>query len=132
MKLQNIFSSLSLWLSWPSHSFKDCFSGLTNFSPTFYDRKSHAAISQFKGKKVVGKGDSVSHAEMKSIQVLLLLVQHGANGLNLLEAQHVVLVEPLLNPAVEAQAISRVHRMGQENKTLVHRFMVIYLFAEYQ
>jgi E3 ubiquitin-protein ligase SHPRH len=40
--------------------------------------------------------------------VLLLLIQHGTNGLNLLEAQHVVLVEPLLNPAAEAQAVSRV------------------------
>jgi len=56
--------------------------------------------------------------------VLLLLIQHGANGLNLLEAQHVVLVEPLLNPAAEAQAISRVHRIGQKNKTLIHRFIV--------
>lgn len=56
--------------------------------------------------------------------MLLLLIQHGANGLNLLEAQHVVLVEPLLNPAAEAQAISRVHRIGQENRTLVHRFIV--------
>lgn len=56
--------------------------------------------------------------------MLLLLIQHGANGLNLLEAQHVILVEPLLNPAAEAQAIGRVHRIGQENKTLVHRFIV--------
>jgi len=56
--------------------------------------------------------------------VLLLLIQHGANGLNLLEAQHVVLVEPLLNPAAEAQAISRVHRIGQKQKTLIHRFLV--------
>lgn len=56
--------------------------------------------------------------------MLLLLVQHGANGLNLLEARHVILVEPLLNPAAEAQAISRVHRIGQENNTLVHRFIV--------
>ncbi|KAL3565482.1 hypothetical protein D5086_033528, partial [Populus alba] len=52
--------------------------------------------------------------ETKSVQVLLLLIQHGANGLNLLEAQHVVLVEPLLNPAAEAQA---------EKRTLVHRFI---------
>ena len=62
--------------------------------------------------------------EQQSVQVLLLLIQHGANGLNLLEAQHVVLVEPLLNPAAEAQAISRVHRIGQQNRTLVHRFIV--------
>ena len=69
--------------------------------------------------------------EPKFAQVLLLLIQHGANGLNLLEAQHVILVEPLLNPAVEAQAISRVHRIGQEKRTLVHHFIVCafsYLF----
>ncbi|EFJ18577.1 hypothetical protein SELMODRAFT_6818, partial [Selaginella moellendorffii] len=56
--------------------------------------------------------------------VMLLPTQHGANGLNLIEAQHVILVEPLLNPAVEAQAINRVHRIGQRLKTLVHRFII--------
>ena len=58
----------------------------------------------------------------KNFQVLLILIQHGANGLNLLEAQHIVLVELLLNLVAEAQTISRVHRIGQENKTLVPRF----------
>ncbi|CAK8537765.1 unnamed protein product [Lathyrus sativus] len=85
-------------------------------------RKAHTAISQFRGKQNDSKGCEGS--EPKSIQVLLLLIQHGANGLNLLEAQHVVLVEPLLNPAAEAQAISRVHRIGQKHKTLIHRFLV--------
>ncbi|KAL9315887.1 hypothetical protein ACSQ67_016888 [Phaseolus vulgaris] len=85
-------------------------------------RKAHVAISQFRGKENDTKGCEGSTP--KSIQVLLLLIQHGANGLNLLEAQHVVLVEPLLNPAAEAQAISRVHRIGQKHKTLIHRFIV--------
>ncbi|XP_058747815.1 uncharacterized protein LOC131620688 [Vicia villosa] len=85
-------------------------------------RKAHPAISQFRGKQNDSKGCEGS--EPKSIQVLLLLIKHGANGLNLLEAQHVVLVEPLLNPAAEAQAISRVHRIGQKNKTLIHHFLV--------
>ncbi|PWA98308.1 Helicase, C-terminal [Artemisia annua] len=88
-------------------------------------RKSHVAISQFKGEKVSVKANKKQkQAETNSVQVLLLLIQHGANGLNLLEAQHVILVEPLLNPAAEAQAISRVHRIGQTQKTLVHRFIV--------
>lgn len=91
-------------------------------------RKSHIAISEFRGQKSSTKGKNKRHGalqpEQKSVQVLLLLTQHGANGLNLLEAQHVILVEPLLNPAAEAQAISRVHRIGQKKRTLVHRFIV--------
>lgn len=87
-------------------------------------RKSHVAISEFRAQNSSLKRTDRQQQETKSVQVLLLLIQHGANGLNLLEAQHVVLVEPLLNPAAEAQAVSRVHRIGQEKRTLVHRFIV--------
>ncbi|KAK1388404.1 E3 ubiquitin-protein ligase SHPRH [Heracleum sosnowskyi] len=89
-------------------------------------RRSHIAINRFRGERSSLKGSGLQDCqpEIKPIQVLLILVQHGANGLNLLEAQHVILVEPLLNPAAELQAISRVHRIGQENKTIVHRFIV--------
>ncbi|ESQ52797.1 hypothetical protein EUTSA_v10016132mg [Eutrema salsugineum] len=87
-------------------------------------RKSQTAISKFKGTEKEDQKTNSHKKEAKSIQVLLLLVQHGANGLNLLEAQHVILVEPLLNPAAEAQAVGRVHRIGQEKPTLVHRFLV--------
>jgi E3 ubiquitin-protein ligase SHPRH len=47
------------------------------------------------------------------VNVLLLPYHTGSNGLNLFEASHVVMVEPTLNPAQEAQAIGRVYRMGQ-------------------
>ncbi|XP_052811504.1 E3 ubiquitin-protein ligase SHPRH-like isoform X2 [Mya arenaria] len=56
--------------------------------------------------------------------ILLLPVHSGANGLNLIEATHVILVEPVLNPAQELQAIGRVHRIGQTRPTYVHRFFV--------
>ncbi|XP_074582865.1 uncharacterized protein LOC141839101 isoform X2 [Curcuma longa] len=87
-------------------------------------RKSQVAISQFKGQENSRGEKEKGQLIAKPIQVLMMLVQHGANGLNLLEAQHVILIEPLLNPAAEAQAISRIHRVGQDKKTFIHRFIV--------
>ena len=53
------------------------------------------------------------------LRALLLPLKSGANGINLVEAQHVFLVEPLIETAVEAQAIGRVHRMSQLKPTTV-------------
>eukprot|EP00058_Branchiostoma_floridae_P018800 XP_002604289.1 hypothetical protein BRAFLDRAFT_125252 [Branchiostoma floridae] len=58
------------------------------------------------------------------IGVLLLPLHTGSHGLNIIEATHVLLVEPIINPAQEAQAIGRVHRIGQTKATVVHRFLV--------
>lgn len=59
-----------------------------------------------------------------NINVLLMPLGKGAAGLNITEATHVFLVEPNLSSSVEAQAISRVHRLSQTKHTFVHRFIV--------
>ncbi|XP_074656200.1 E3 ubiquitin-protein ligase SHPRH-like isoform X2 [Tubulanus polymorphus] len=60
----------------------------------------------------------------EDVSALLLPVHLGANGLNLIEATHVLLVDPILNVNQERQAIGRVHRIGQTKKTFVHRFLI--------
>lgn len=61
--------------------------------------------------------------EDPNVRALLIPVKCGANGLNLIEATHVLLIEPILNPGSELQAIGRVHRIGQLKPTVVHRFV---------
>ncbi|CAN0408089.1 unnamed protein product [Laminaria digitata] len=58
-------------------------------------------------------------------RALMLPVKTGAHGLNLVEANHVFILEPLLNAAVEAQAVNRVHRGGQRRPTTIHRLVVL-------
>ncbi|TAQ90264.1 hypothetical protein B7494_g1429 [Chlorociboria aeruginascens] len=73
--------------------------------------KSRAAVlSEFAGSK---KG-----------VVLLLSLRAGGVGLNLTMAKRVYMMDPWWSFAVEAQAIDRVHRMGQTDEVHVYRFIV--------
>ncbi|OCL04951.1 hypothetical protein AOQ84DRAFT_391196 [Glonium stellatum] len=63
-------------------------------------------------------------AAVKKGCVLLLSLRAGGVGLNLTCAQRVFMMDPWWSFAIEAQAIDRVHRMGQENEVKVVRFVV--------
>ncbi|EEQ32275.1 DNA helicase rad5 [Microsporum canis] len=56
--------------------------------------------------------------------VLLISLRAGGVGLNLTVANHVFMMDPWWSFAVEAQAIDRVHRMGQLRDVKVSRFVV--------
>ncbi|PHH55951.1 putative ATP-dependent helicase [Ceratocystis fimbriata CBS 114723] len=57
-------------------------------------------------------------------EVLLLHSRAHSSGLNLVNASHVFLCEPLLNTALELQAVARVDRIGQTNETTVWLYLV--------
>jgi E3 ubiquitin-protein ligase SHPRH len=58
------------------------------------------------------------------VECFLLDAKSDSSGLNLVNATNVFLCEPLINPAIELQAIARVHRIGQQRPTTVFMYLV--------
>ncbi|KAE8765282.1 DEAD/DEAH box helicase, partial [Georgenia thermotolerans] len=65
-------------------------------------------IEQFKG------GDA---------PVFLISLKAGGFGLNLTEADYCFILDPWWNPAAEAQAVDRAHRIGQDKRVMVYRMV---------
>lgn len=61
--------------------------------------------------------------EDESITAFLLSLRAAGSGLNLTAASYVILFDPWWNPAVEAQAIDRTHRIGQVNAVNAYRLI---------
>jgi SNF2 family DNA or RNA helicase len=55
--------------------------------------------------------------------VLLISLGAGGLGLNLTAADHVFILDPWWNPAVEDQAADRAHRIGQDRPVMVYRLV---------
>ncbi|WP_462325583.1 SNF2-related protein [Desulfoplanes sp.] len=58
-----------------------------------------------------------------AIPVFLVSLKAGGVGLNLTAADYVFLMDPWWNPAVEMQAVDRVHRIGQEKPVFTYRLI---------
>jgi superfamily II DNA or RNA helicase len=55
--------------------------------------------------------------------VFLISLKAGGTGLTLTEADYVFVLDPWWNPAVEAQAVDRAHRIGQSRTVMVYRLV---------
>ncbi|MGC4021972.1 MAG: SNF2-related protein [Cyclobacteriaceae bacterium] len=59
----------------------------------------------------------------QNLKIFLISIKAGGLGLNLTEADYVFILDPWWNPAVEAQATDRAHRIGQKKKVFTYKFI---------
>jgi SNF2 family DNA or RNA helicase len=57
--------------------------------------------------------------------VFLISLKAGGFGLTLTEADYVFVLDPWWNPASEAQAVDRAHRIGQDRTVIVYRLVAV-------
>lgn len=59
----------------------------------------------------------------EDIRTFLISLKAGGLGLNLTAADYVFILDPWWNPAIEAQAVDRAHRIGQKNQVFNYKFI---------
>ena len=86
-------------------------------------RAADIAFTRLDGSTVDRAGVVAGFQDEAGPPVLLVSLRAGGTGLNLTAADHVFLLDPWWNPAVEDQAADRAHRIGQERPVLVYRMV---------
>ncbi|XP_023768797.2 DNA repair protein RAD5A [Lactuca sativa] len=76
-------------------------------------------LNQQQREKVIKQFSEESH-----ILVLLMSLKAGGVGINLTAASNAFVMDPWWNPAVEEQAVMRIHRIGQTKSVSIKRFIV--------
>ncbi|WP_214227404.1 SNF2-related protein [Pedobacter sp. B4-66] len=88
-----------------------------------YFEKEDIAFSYLDGS-TKNRGEIVAEFQKNTeLKVFLISIKAGGVGLNLTQADYVFILDPWWNPAVEQQAIDRTHRIGQEKKVFIYKFI---------
>jgi SNF2 family DNA or RNA helicase len=69
------------------------------------------------------RSDLVDASQTGKAPLFLISLKAVGVGLNLTAADTVILYDPWWNPAIERQAMDRVHRIGQDKPVFVHRLI---------
>lgn len=80
-------------------------------------------IFQLTGKTIDRSRPVEEFQSIQSEAVMLVSLRAGGTGITLHSADYVFLMDPWWNPAVEEQAIDRVHRFGQDRPVFVYRML---------
>ena len=100
------------------------FSQFTGFLAKVRDRLDHEGIDYCYLDGRTRRRDRVLECFRQGVDpVFLISLKAGGFGLNLAEADYCYLLDPWWNPATEAQAIDRTHRIGQTRPVMVYRMV---------
>jgi superfamily II DNA or RNA helicase len=69
------------------------------------------------------RDEAIQRFREGEVSVFLISLKAGGTGLNLVEADTVIIYDPWWNPAVEAQAIDRAHRIGQDKPVFIYKLV---------
>lgn len=69
------------------------------------------------------RDEAIERFKSGEANVFLISLKAGGVGLNLTEADTVIIYDPWWNPAVETQAADRAHRIGQDKPVFVYKLM---------
>jgi SNF2 family DNA or RNA helicase len=75
------------------------------------------------GKTTDRQARVVRFQEDQDCKLFLVSLKAGGQGLNLTAADYIYILDPWWNPAVEAQAVDRAHRIGQTRRVFAYRLI---------
>jgi SNF2 family DNA or RNA helicase len=100
------------------------FSQFTRFLDAARQRLDTAGIEYcYLDGKTRRRSNVLARFKSGAVPVFLISLKAGGFGLNLTEADYCMLLDPWWNPATEAQAVDRIHRIGQTRKVMVYRLV---------
>ncbi|GAB4085132.1 DEAD/DEAH box helicase [Myceligenerans cantabricum] len=100
------------------------FSQFTSFLQLARDRLTAAGLAtEYLDGATTRRAEVIRRFKEGDAPVFLISLKAGGFGLNLTEADYVYLLDPWWNPATEAQAVDRTHRIGQTRNVMVFRMM---------
>lgn len=100
------------------------FSQFTRFLSLARDRLNAEGIAScYLDGKTKNRPAVIEDFRSGAAPAFLISLKAGGFGLNLTEADYCILLDPWWNPATEAQAVDRIHRIGQTRKVMVYRLV---------
>lgn len=100
------------------------FSQFTRFLGKVRDRlTAHNIDHAYLDGRTRRRAEQIERFTSGEVPIFLISLKAGGFGLNLTAADYCILLDPWWNPAAEAQAVDRAHRIGQDRNVMVYRLV---------